>query len=149
MKNHYKPDETIRELLLPDAKTKIERPLLGSSLPAGFPSPAEDYIEKTLDLNEYLIHHPAATFFVRVDGDSMIGSGIHHNDILIVDRSLSAEHNKIVIAVVDGYLTVKRLNTKGALWTLEPSNPAYSSITITEDMDFSVWGVVTCVIHKV
>src|SRR4030042_6039051 len=90
-------------------KTKVKLPLYISRIKAGFPSPADDYIEKELDLNEYLIKHPAATFFVRVEGNSMIDAGIHSGDILIVDKSLEAKNNKIVIAVVNGELTVKRI----------------------------------------
>lgn len=114
---------------------------------AGFPSPAEDYTEGPLDLNRHLIPHPAATFFVRAKGDSMIGAGIHTGDLLIVDRALHATDGSIVIAVVSGELTIKRLcQWDDALW-LMPENPAYGPIAITEEMDFEVWGVVTCVIH--
>jgi len=132
-----------------EGRTALQRPLLGSSLPAGFPSPATDYIEATLDLNEYLITHPAATFFIRVEGDSMSGAGIHNDDLLIVDRALEPVNNRIVVAAVDGYLTVKRLRTDGERWLLQAENPAYPPIAIDPDTDFSVWGVVTYVIHKV
>ena len=120
-----------------------------SAVEAGFPSPAEDYIEGSLDLNKHLIKHPAATFFVRVSGDSMINAGIYPGDILIVDRSLEAIDKKIVIAVIDGELTVKRLKHRDNLLFLEPENEAYLPIKITKEMSFEVWGVVTNVIHKV
>ncbi|MEM6614811.1 MAG: translesion error-prone DNA polymerase V autoproteolytic subunit [Cyanobacteria bacterium P01_C01_bin.72] len=115
---------------------------------AGFPSPAEDYIEGKLDLNQHLIPHPLATFFVRVSGDSMIGAGIHSGDLLIVDRSLSAREGSVIIAVVNGELLVKRLHFDGQQPCLMAENPEYSAIEITEAMDFQVWGVVTSVIHS-
>lgn len=124
-------------------------PLFQSVVPAGFPSPADDYLDKKLDLNEYLVKHPAATFFVRVSGDSMIEAGIHNGDILIVDRSLPALDGRIIIAILDGELTVKRLRKKGQQVTLVPENDLYEPIEINEFNDFEVWGVVTNVIHKV
>lgn len=120
-----------------------------TSVEAGFPSPAEDYIEGSLDLNRHLIKHPAATFFVKVSGNSMIGAGIFPGDILIVDRSLDAVDKKIVIAVVDRELTVKRLRIRSGRPFLEPENDQYSPIEITTEMSFEIWGVVTNVIHKV
>jgi len=131
------------------SKTKsLERPLLGSKVPAGFPSPAQDYIEATLDLNEFLISHPNATFFIKVEGYSMINAGIQPDDILIVDRSLEAINNKIVIAIVDGELTVKRLSIIDDIYWLVPENSSYSAIRIDENIDFVIWGIVTYVIHK-
>jgi len=115
---------------------------------AGFPSPAEDYIDKHLDLNEYLIKHPAATFFVRVEGDSMIKAGIHHGDILIVDRALEPAHKKIIVAVINGELTVKRMHKLKNTLYLTPENDTYETITVSEEMDFQVWGVVAHVIHS-
>ncbi|ETR68280.1 MAG: DNA polymerase V [Candidatus Magnetoglobus multicellularis str. Araruama] len=115
---------------------------------AGFPSPAEDYIEGKLDLNEHLIKHPAATFFVRVTGDSMVDAGIHPGDILIVDRAIEALDKKVVIAVVNGELTVKRLRKTRKGCVLTPENKKYPSIQISEDQNFEIWGVVTNVIHK-
>ncbi len=128
----------------------LQRPMIGAIVPAGFPSPAQDYIEDVLDLNELLIQHPAATYFVRVEGYSMINAGIYPGDILIVDRSLEAANGKVVIAVLDGEFTVKRLsvNKKGDYFLI-PDNPDYQTIRITENIGFSVWGVVTNVIHKV
>lgn len=117
------------------------------SVPAGFPSPAEDFVEGPLDLNRYLIHHPAATFFVRVIGDSMIGVGIYPHDLLIVDRAVTPIHGSIVIAVVNGDLTVKRLHQHGERISLLPENPVYEPIHITAAMAFEVWGVVTKSIH--
>lgn len=114
---------------------------------AGFPSPAEDDLEN-LDLNELLIKHPSATFFLKVSGSSMIKAGIHHNDILIVDRSLEPTNGKIVIASVNGELTVKRLRIEGKKIKLIGENDNYSPIDISEEFDFRIWGVVTNVIHQ-
>ncbi|MDP8231846.1 MAG: translesion error-prone DNA polymerase V autoproteolytic subunit [Candidatus Zophobacter franzmannii] len=132
-----------------DNSSKLPRPLLGPIIQAGFPSPAQDYIEKALDLNEFLIQHPSATYFIRVDGYSMTNAGINPGDILIVDRSLEPAHNKIIIAVFDGELTVKRLVIRKGIYYLSPENDQFPELEITEDTDFSVWGVVTFVIHKV
>jgi DNA polymerase V len=131
----------------PVFKTKIALPLFTCPVSAGFPSPAEDYVEGKLDLNQYLIKHPVATFFIRVTGDSMIGSGIHSGDLLIVDRSLEAKNNKVIIAVVDGELLVKRLRIQKKQIMLVADNPDYPSLVIQEEMNFEVWGVVTNVIH--
>jgi DNA polymerase V len=117
------------------------------TVPAGFPSPAEDYAEGPLDLNRYLIHHPAATFFVRVKGDSMTGAGIFCGDLLIVDRAINPVPGNVVIAVVNGDLTVKRFQQEAGRILLMPENPAYTPIVIDPDTDFSIWGVVTKAIH--
>jgi DNA polymerase V len=119
--------------------SKLRLPLFLSKISAGFPSPAEDYVEKTLDLNDF-ITHPAATFFVKAEGDSMIGAGIHAGDLLIVDRSLEPKHRNIVIAVVNGDMTVKRLLKKTGCWLLVPENPNYPTITMAEGDQ--IWGVV-------
>ncbi|PJD95946.1 MAG: DNA polymerase V [Parachlamydia sp.] len=124
-------------------------PFYTHTVSAGFPSPAEDDKEDRLDLNELLIKHPSSTFFLRVSGSSMIKAGIHHQDILIVDRSLEPAHGKIVIASLNGELTVKRLECNGKQVTLVAENEAYAPIDITEEMDFRIWGVVTNVIHAV
>lgn len=126
----------------------MKLPLFAVPVKAGFPSPAEDYLEQNLDLNEHLIQHPAATFFVRVDGESMKGAGIHKDDILIVDRSLEPSNGKIVIAVINGEFTVKRIRLHQEKVFLEPENPQFSPIEINPNWDFQVWGVVTYVIHK-
>lgn len=125
----------------------MDPPLFASHISAGFPSPADDYIEKKLDLNEHLVHNRQATFFLRVTGDSMIGAGIHDGDLIIVDKSLSATNKKIVVAIVDGELLIKRLlRTNGKVY-LAAENPNYAQIEVTADMGFEVWGVVTNVIH--
>ncbi len=119
-----------------------------SRVEAGFPSPADDYLEGTLDLNEHLIRRPAATFFLRVSGDSMTGAGIYPGDILIVDRSLTPADGRIVIAVVDGELTVKRLSRQHGRIRLLPENPRYPPIDITAEQDLRVWGVVVHAVHS-
>lgn len=123
-------------------------PFYQHAVSAGFPSPAEDDMEGKLDLNELLIRHPSATFFLKVSGSSMIKAGIHHNDILIVDRSLEPAHGKIVIASLNGELTVKRLYCKDKKIQLIAENDAYPPIDITEEIDLRLWGVVTNVIHS-
>lgn len=123
-------------------------PFFQHAVSAGFPSPAEDEME-VLDLNELLIKHPSATFFLRVSGSSMIKAGIHDHDILVVDRSLEPINGKVVIATLNGELTVKRLYKKGNRVQLVAENDAYAPIDITEEMDFRIWGVVTNVIHPV
>lgn len=131
-----------------EKKGQVLRPLFSSGVSAGFPSPADDYIDLELDLNEYLIANPVATFFVRVAGDSMIGAGINHDDILIVDRSIEPVSGKIVIAIIDGELTVKRLVKTGDSCWLVAENPLYPHTEIKKEMELEVWGVVTCAIHR-
>ncbi len=129
-------------------KPSVRLPFFGCVVSCGFPSPADDYIEKKLDLNEYLIDKPSATFFVRVAGDSMIGVGIHPDDLLIVDRSKEPRNKSIVLAVVNGEFTVKRYICRNSKITLKAENPAYQDIVIVEGMQFEVVGVCTNVIHS-
>ncbi len=152
---HYSPCDYVKIFNLP-SYSKIEEvnylskfPLYSCKISAGFPSPADDHLEKNLDLNNHLVKHPAATFFVRVSGDSMINAGINDNDILIVDRSLKPSHGKIVIAVVDGQMTVKRLYKQSGKLILMPENTTYKPIQVTEDMTIEIWGVVVTAIHSV
>ena len=128
-------------------KEEARCPLYACHVKAGFPSPADDYIESYLDLNTHLIQHPAATFFVKASGDSMTGAGIRSGDMLIVDRSLDATHGKIVIAAIDGELTVKRLSRIAGSVQLLPENNQYQPIDITDMNELVIWGVVTYVIH--
>ncbi len=122
--------------------------LFDAAVPAGFPSPAADYEQSRLDLNKHLVSNPAATFFVKVAGDSMIGAGIHHGDLLVVDRSIEPKDKSVVIAVLDGELTVKRIRIRNRKITLEPENHNYSAREVTPDAAFEVWGVVTSAIHR-
>jgi len=121
-------------------------PFYNCTIPAGFPSPASDYIEDTIDLNELLIKTPSATFFVRVEGESMINAFIPPKALLIVDRSIHPGSGDVIIAVVNGEFTVKRLRKSFDAIILEPANEKFPSITITEEMNFQVWGVVSKII---
>ena len=133
-------------------KTKISTnkflPYFSSLVTAGFPSPADDYINEKLDLNEYLIQNPASTFLVKVEGDSMTGAGIFPGDMLVIDRAETVKDGSVVLAVIDNEFTVKRYKKKGSKMFLVPENPNYEVIEIVGDMYFEVWGVVTSVIHK-
>ena len=140
---------TFKGILYPaNEPTPLRRPIFSSSVPAGFPSPADDYIEGRLDLNEYFVPRPSSTFYVRVTGESMIGAGILPDDILIVDRSLDAVHDSIVIAVVNNELTVKRLYKRNGRIELRPDNPAYPIIQLDKEMELIIWGVVSGVTRK-
>ena len=114
----------------------------------GFPSPARDFTEGTIDLNEELIPHPNATFIVRARGDSMVGSGIYPGDLLIVDRSIKPQNESIIIAVLDGELSVKILRLKNKQVNLSSSNKNYKDVPVSEEMDFTIWGVCTNVINN-
>ena len=140
-----------REFLDPESESApadSNPPLMESPVAAGFPSPAEQYAEMPLDLNELLVHNPPATYFVRASGDSMIGAGIRSGDILVVDRSLDAADGSIVIANIDGEFTVKFYRNGPDGVRLEPANPRYRAITFREGMEFRLFGVVTAMIHQ-
>lgn len=122
-------------------------PLFLNPVQAGFPSPADDFIESRLDLNQYLVSHPVATFFVRATGDSMVNAGIFSGDILIVDTAIEARSGMVVIAVLNGEFTVKRLLKHPKRMLLVAENSAYPSIEIKEGMDCAIWGVVTYSLH--
>lgn len=124
-------------------------PLYSSSVSAGVPLPADEYIESHIDLNKYLITNPVATFLVRASGDSMIGAGIYSDDILVVDRNIEPRHGKVVIAAIDGQLTVKTLYKMTEKVILKAENPLYADIEVYEGSQVTIWGVVTSVIHKV
>lgn len=123
------------------------RPLYLTPVPAGFPSPAEDYIEKNLNLHDYVVRRPSSTFFVRVQGESM-APGITDGDLLVVDKSLTPAPMAVILAVVDGEFTVKRYLREHSRVILIPDNPAFPRIIITEAERFQVWGVVTYVVHN-
>lgn len=124
-------------------------PFFDSKVAAGFPSPAESHMDSELDLNEYITKNPASTFYVRVEGTSMIGAGIHPNDLLVVDLSIEPRDGHIVIAFINGEFTVKRLKvSKNKQVSLLPENENYPVLTIKEGMDFRIWGVVTNVVHS-
>ncbi len=130
--------------MIQSMKTVI--PFFPGLIPAGFPSPAADYVQEEIDLNNFLKGNSSATFIIRVQGDSMIGAHITNNSLLIVDRSRKALHNSIVVASVNGEFTVKRLSLINKTVRLVPANPSYKPVLITEDTQFEVWGVVTNII---
>ncbi|HHS2563240.1 TPA: LexA family protein [Legionella pneumophila] len=123
-------------------------PVFASKIQAGFPSPADDYIEGYLDLNTKFIKHPSSTFVLQATGESMAEAGIFSGDWLLVDRSIEPSDGRIVIAAVNGELTVKRLSKKGGRVQLLPANPKFQPIDITEDSEMVIWGVVTLVLHE-
>jgi len=131
--------DIVTELLLPFAENGVS---------AGFPSPADDVMELGLDLNKALIPHPAATFYARVKGSSMIDAGISEGDILVIDKSLDPKDGDIAICFIDGEFTVKRISCQDTGLLLMPANEKFQPIRITEENDFLVWGIVTYIIHK-
>jgi len=135
----YKPAEPLSQVSLP---------LFTSKVPAGFPSPANDYIEKNLDLNELMIQNPAATFFARAEGYSMINAGIFPGDILVINRALEAQPEAIVVCVLNDEFTVKRLVHINGQWQLQAENPDFPPISLNEDSELQIWGVVTHAIHS-
>ena len=130
----------------------LELPLTSIKIPCGtgFPSPADDYIEERLDLNKLLIEHPAATFYARVEGDSMIDAGIYHDDILIIDKAEEAKHQNVVVAWINGEFAVKTyyIDPRLGKLFLVPRNDKYPPQEVTPEMDYTIWGVVTYNIHK-
>jgi DNA polymerase V len=127
----------------------LELPYISSGIRAGFPSPAMDFVDLSIDLNRHLIRHPSSTFYARVKGDSMRDAGISDGDLLIIDKSLSPQNNNIAVCYVDGEFTLKRLLVdKNTCW-LMPENDQYPPIQISEDNDFFVWGILTYVIKKI
>ena len=135
--------------LTPDLSTELPLLYADAGIPAGFPSPAQDYVDGILDLNKELIQHPAATFYGRVVGDSMIDAGVEEGDILVIDKSLEPHDGDMAVCFVDGEFTLKHLRFHEGGLTLEPANKRYPSIEVGEGSDFIMWGVVTYVIKKV
>lgn len=137
------------KVIRPQKKTALSLPLYLSPVAAGFPSPAEDFIEENLDLNSYLIKNQPATFLVKVQGDSMKNAGINSGDILVVDKSKEPGSGKIVVAVIDGELTVKRLLKQKDGAILMPENENYKPIELKKENDLMIWGVVVGVVRKI
>ncbi|KTD73992.1 LexA family protein [Legionella tucsonensis] len=137
-------------LELEQLKSRLDSqlPVFASKIQAGFPSPADDYIEGYLDLNTKFIKHPSSTFVLQATGDSLVDAGIFSGDWLLVDRSMEPSDGRIVIAAVNGELTVKRLSKKGGKIQLLPANPKFKPIDITQDCEMVIWGVVTLVLHE-
>lgn len=132
----------------PNFESKIQIPLIQDGVSAGFPSPAQDFMENSIDLNKELSENPLATFYIRVSGNSMVDAGIDDKDVLVVDRSLEAADKKVAICFIDGEFTVKRLKlTEDSLY-LMPENKSYEPIKISEENNFIIWGIVTYVIKK-
>jgi len=129
-------------------RSKLKIPLVSAKVQAGFPSPADDHMERLVDLNEHLVANPAATFFVRVQGDSMRDAGIASGDILIVDRSLEPKGRQIIVAMLEGEFTVKRLRQREGRVFLEAENSAFKPIEVVKDHELVIWGVVTFVIQQ-
>jgi DNA polymerase V len=138
----------IDSAMQPEDAAREALPLYLSPVAAGFPSPAEDYLDRKLDLHSHLVKNHAATFFLRASGDSMIKAGIMDDDLLVVDRSITPGNGSVVIAVVEGELTVKYLSRKNGRVLLVPANDEYPEFDITEQEDAVIWGVVTYAIHK-
>lgn len=132
----------------PNNPKSVPPPMMASTVLAGFPSPAEQYVESALDLNELLVKHPSSTFFVRAAGDSMVGAGIQSGDVLVVDRSLEATDGSIIIASVDNEFTVKYFRNDASGTRLEAGNRQYEPIVFAGEMELRIFGVVTAVIHQ-
>ena len=130
-----------------DSEELKDFPIYENAVQCGFPSPADDFLDLDINLNDYLVKHKSATFCVKVNGSSMDGVGIHSGDVLIVDRAESVQNNSIVLAVIDNEFTVKSIKKNAGKLYLNPANDNYKPIEITEDMNFHIWGVVTFVIH--
>lgn len=132
----------------PDLNSETTIPLVSHRVSAGFPSPALDFMETSIDLNKVLVENKIATFYVQVEGNSMIDAGIQDKDILVVDRSIEPRNNKIAICLVDGEFTVKRIKVDADCLWLMPENPNYKPIKVTEENQLIIWGIVTYVIKK-
>lgn len=136
------------EIYLPDLSTELPLQYADGGIRAGFPDPAQDYVTETIDLNKDLIRHPAATFYGRVVGDSMTGDGIDEGDILVIDKSLEPRDGDLAVCCLDGEFTLKRIKLKRKEILLVPSNPRYPIITVTDDNQFAVWGIVVYTIKR-
>jgi DNA polymerase V len=131
-----------------EKRTSLRLPLVSANVEAGFPSPADDHLERSIDLNEELVRNPAATFYVRVKGESMRDAGIHPGDLLMIDRSVIPADRQIVVAMIDGEFTVKRFRKQNGKITLEAENPDFQPIEVGEDQELTIWGAVTYIIHQ-
>lgn len=140
--------DSLTMLKLADSPEPFKVPLFGHTIRAGFPSPADDYVADTLDLNDHLMPRKEASFLLRAKGDSMVGVGIHDGDLLVVDRSITASNGCVVIAAVDGEFTVKTLEKKRGVIRLLPANPDFHPIEFKDEQELQIWGVVTNVVHN-
>lgn len=146
--NQFLKNESI-SIFRPEVGGELFLPVLSAGISAGFPSPAMDFMDVSIDLNQLMIKHPSATFFGRVQGTSMLDAGISDGDLLVIDRSLSPANNKIAVCFIDGEFTIKRIQKEVDCCWLMPANEKYKPIKVTKDNDFVVWGIVTHVIKKV
>jgi DNA polymerase V len=138
----------IIDIFSADTQTALELPFVDDGISAGFPSPALDFVENSIDLNKHLVKHPSATFYGRVKGDSLINAGIDNGDLLIIDRSLEPKNGKIAVCYIDGEFTAKRIKiSKNEIWLIS-ENENYKPIRVTEENDFLIWGIVTHVIKN-
>lgn len=149
MKNVKPAQETTVTLFKAETATELALPLVNTSISAGFPSPALDFIDLSIDLNRHLIAHPSATFYGRVKGQSMKDAGIHDGDLLVIDKSLEPASGKIAVCSLDGDFTLKRIRIDGGELWLMPANESYSPIKVGECSDLRIWGIVTFVIKSV
>jgi DNA polymerase V len=145
---HRMQSSTTLTVLPASFQATLAIPLASFTVAAGFPSPADDYLEGNLDLNEHLVRHPAATFYVRVSGDSMKGAGIVNGDLLIVDRAAACNDGCVVVARLGDEFTLKRIIKKGSRTFLQPENENFDVIEVTEDADCEIWGRVVYAIHR-
>lgn len=137
------------DFFVPSTSKAIQLPLVQEGISAGFPSPANDFLDISIDLNKELIKHPSTTFYGRVRGDSMINAGLSDGDLLIIDKSLDPKNDKIAVCFIDGEFTVKRIKIEqNKLWLIA-ENEKYKPIEVTEDNEFMIWGIVTTVIKNV
>lgn len=141
-------DKLKLEFFVPEISEEIRLPLVDAFISAGFPSPADDYLEAKLDLNQLLIQNPSSTFFARVRGSSMVDVGINDGDILIIDKSLEPKPNSVLVCFIDGEFTVKKVMKANGDFYLMPQNKEFEPIKVNKDSDFRLWGVVTYCIHK-
>jgi DNA polymerase V len=139
----------IIDIFSADTETELSLPFVDNSISAGFPSPALDFVDLSIDLNKHLIKHPSATFYGRVKGDSLKNAGIGNGDLLIIDRSLEPINGKIAVCYIDGEFTAKRIQINKNEILLIPENENYEPIRVTEDNNFLIWGIVTHVIKDV
>ena len=141
--------ESKLQFFIPSSKEKLLLPFVSAKVRAGFPSPADDFIETKISLDKELIKNKEATFYARVEGSSMIGANIHDGDLLVIDRSLEPRNNRIAVCFIDGEFTVKRLRIEKDHILLMPENEKFDPIKVTQDNDFLIWGVVTYIIKAV
>jgi len=140
-------DKVKLEFFVPSISEELRLPLVDAFISAGFPSPADDYLEAKLDLNQLLIQNPNSTFFARVRGNSMLDAGIHDGDILIIDKSLEPKQTSVLICFIDGEFTVKKVMRANGDFYLMPQNKEFEPIKVNKNSDFRLWGVVTHCIH--